>query len=150
MKVEGPRGTGQASGGKRTGAAAAPGFSLGAESAPRAAPASGVGALHAMDAVLALQAEGFNPDKRARQVRRGKEALDALSEVEKALVMGGSPENLRAALEDAARASEPTGEPDLDAVLAEIDIRVAVELAKLDMAKQNASRRSAALAGASA
>jgi hypothetical protein len=146
MKVEGPRGPGSASGAKRTAGAAAPGFSVAAENAPRVASSSGVSALTALDAVLALQAEGFNPDKRARQIKRGREALDTLSEIEKALVMGGSPEALRAALEAASAASEPTGEAELDAVLAEIDIRVAVELAKLDMAKQRAGQMRGATA----
>jgi hypothetical protein len=147
MKIEGPRGVGQASGGKKAAGATAPGFAVAAEGASRASAASGVSALHALDAVLALQG-GVNPDKRGRQVRRGKEALDALQDIEKALVMGGSPEEMRAALEEAARRAEPTGEPELDSVLAEIDIRVAVELAKLDMAQERMKQRG--LGGASA
>lgn len=135
MKIEGPRNVSSGAGAKRAGGAAAPGFAPAAESAQRASAPAGVGALHALDAVLALQAEGFNPERRARQIKRGREALDALGEVEKALAFGDAPERMRGALEAAAAAAEPTGEADLDAVLNEIDIRVAVELAKLDMSR---------------
>jgi hypothetical protein len=132
MKIEGPRGVSQTGGARKTGAAA-PGFAPSApENAPRATAAGSVAATSALDAVLALQAEGFDPGRRSRQVRRAQDALDALSRLERGLLEGAAPGGLKAELVALQQASAPTGEPGLDAVLLEVDTRVAVELAKLD------------------
>lgn len=132
MKIEGPRGVSQSSGAKKAGAAA-PGFApASSESAPRTAGVSSVAPTSALDAVLALQAEGFDPGRRSRQVRRAEQALDALTRLERGLLDGSAPVALRAELVALQQESAPTGEPGLDALLLDVDTRVAVELAKLD------------------
>ena len=133
MKVESGRSVGTAPAPKRAGAAAAPSFSpAGVEEAPQVAAASGVGNVTALDTILALQAEEPLGQRRARQAKRGRAALDALERLEEGLLSGRAPASLRAELEQLQRTAEATGEPGLDGVLREIDTRLAVELAKLD------------------
>ncbi len=85
-----------------------------------------------LDAILALQAEEPAGQRRARQAKRGRAALDVLEKLERALVLGRAPASLRADLDHVQRGAEATGEVGLDEVLREIDIRLAVEAAKLD------------------
>lgn len=132
MKIENGRGISSASGSKRAAGAAAPGFSPAAEAPHRASASNGVGGVTALDAILALQIEEGPSQRRSRQARRGRDALDVLEKLERALVMGHAPASLRADLDNLQRGAEPTGEPGLDDVLREIDIRLAVEAAKLD------------------
>lgn len=132
MKIEGGRGVSSTNGARRAGAAAASGFSLGAEAPQRVAAASGVAGVTPLDAILALQTDEGPARRRARQARRGAHALAALEKLELGLAFGRAPAALRADMESLRCAAEPTGEPDLDDVLREIDTRLAVELAKLD------------------
>lgn len=132
MKVENGRGVSPTNGPKRAGAAAAPGFAPEAEAPSRAAAVTGVSGVTPLDAILALQTEEGPGQKRARQARRGRDALDVLEKLERALVLGHAPATLRADLDHLQRGAETTGESGLDDVLREIDIRLAVEAAKLD------------------
>lgn len=132
MKIEGPRGIGAATGARKASGAAAPGFTPQTEAAQRASASAPVASTPALEGLLALQAEGFDPGRRSRQVRRAHEALDALSLLERGLIEGRAPGGLRRNLEALQAESAPTGEPRLDAILLEIDTRVAVELAKLE------------------
>lgn len=134
MKIESGKGIGAAPGGRGAGQTAAPGFAVAAESAPRAAPAASTNNVASLDAILALQAEAFDPERRKRQTRRGAEVLDALEELVRALAMGRAPAGLVKRLEQFRRGAEMTGVAGLDAVLLEIDTRLAVELAKLELA----------------
>ncbi|HVZ99072.1 MAG TPA: flagellar assembly protein FliX [Caulobacterales bacterium] len=132
MKIESGRGIASATPTRRAGASAATGFAAN-ESPSRVVAPAPASAAHSLDAILALQAEGMDAERRARQVRRGKRALDALDGLERALLLGRAPGGLRAELESLRGGAETTGEIELDQVLLEIDTRVAVELAKLDM-----------------
>lgn len=132
MKIESGRGISATGGARKAGAGGGPGFAPSAESSAPASAATPVSAAAALDAIVALQAEGFDPGRRKRQVRRAEQALDALAELEKGLVLGAAPASLRTDLLALQSASAPTGEPGLDALLLEIDTRVAVELAKLE------------------
>jgi len=139
MKVESRRNVGSSAGAKRAGSAAAPGFSpLGAEETPQASAAGGVSSVAALDIILTLQAEEPLTQRRARQAKRGRAALDALEQLEGALLSGRAPGALRHDLERLRRTAEATGEPGLDGVLREIDTRLAVELAKLERLAGNA------------
>lgn len=132
MKIESGRGVGSTSGSKRAGASAASGFSVpvdGPAKTSSAAPSTNVTAL---DAILALQADEPPSQRRARQSKRGQDALDVLERLEQALLLGHAPGALRAELERVQKGAEATGEAGLDDVLLEIDIRLAVESAKLD------------------
>lgn len=132
MKIESGRPVGGASGAKQAGKAAAPGFSVAAESPAKTTAATSVGGVTALDAIIALQSDEPPAQRRARQARRGRDTLDALEKLERGLVMGHAPGALKAELESLQHGREMTGEPGLDAVLDEIDVRLAVELAKLE------------------
>jgi len=131
MKIESGRSVGSAGGAKRTGGAAAPGFAPEMDGPHKAAATAPAHAVTPLDALLALQ--GDEPgQRRARQTRRGQDALDTLEKLAAGLLSGRAPASIRADLETLRRGAEETGEPGLDAVLQEIDIRLAVEAAKLD------------------
>jgi hypothetical protein len=134
MKIESGRGVGASSTTRRAGGAAAPGFNPSPEAPQRVASAAPAGAVAALDALMALQGEADPMQRRARQARRGRAALDALDELVKGLVLGALPDGVRAHLQKLRHAAETTGEAGLDSVLLEIDTRVEVELAKLEMA----------------
>lgn len=133
MKIETSRGVASTTGARRGDAAvAAPGFAPAMDAPQRTSAAAPTNAVTPLDAIIALQSEEGPAQRRARQARRGKDALDALEGLEQGLLSGRAPPGLRADMEALHRAAEPTGEPQLDAVLLEIDVRLAVELAKLD------------------
>jgi len=125
--VSGPTGARQASS-----AAAAPGFAPALDAPQRAAATAPAAAITSLDAILALQTEEPLAQRRARQARRGRDALDVLERVEQGLLCGRAPASLRGEIDALQRDSQPSGDPGLDDILREIDIRLAVEGAKLD------------------
>ncbi|MGD9981333.1 MAG: flagellar assembly protein FliX [Hyphomonadaceae bacterium] len=132
MKIEPGRNVGPSAPASKAVKTAAPGFAPAMDAPQRAAAASPTGAVTPLDAIIALQAGESTAQRRARQTRRGQEALDALEELEQGLLTGRAPGSLHSRLEALQRRAEPTGDERLDAVLNEIDIRLAVEAAKLD------------------
>ena len=132
MKIEPGRNVGSSSAAGKAGKTAAPGFAPATDAPQRAAAASPMGAVTSLDAILTLQGAEDPMQRRARQRRRGVEALDTLEELEKGLLVGRAPAGLKARLEALSGRSEKTGDSDLDAILNEIDIRLAVEAAKLE------------------
>jgi hypothetical protein len=132
MKIEPGRNVGPSSSAGKAEKAAAPGFAPAMDAPHRAAAASPTGAVTSLDAILALQGAEDPMQRRARQRRRGQEALDTLEELERGLLLGRTPGALKARLEALQGRSEKTGDPGLDDVLNEIDIRLAVEAAKLE------------------
>jgi len=132
MKIEPGRNVGSSSSAGKAGKTAAPGFAPATEAPQRAAAATPTGAVTSLDSILALQGAEDPTQRRARQRRRGAEALDALEELEKGLLLGRAPGGLKAKLEALQGRSEKTGDEGLDAVLHEIDVRLAVEAAKLE------------------
>jgi hypothetical protein len=96
---------------------------------------SGAGHLQAVagiDVLVALQGVEDQAERRRRAVRGGRSALDALDALKLGLLSGELDQpalnRLRAV---AAELTAGTGDATLDQVLAEIDLRVQVELAKL-------------------
>jgi hypothetical protein len=85
-----------------------------------------------IDALLAMQGvEEELTEKRKRSVTRGKRALDVLDELKLALLSGKLDATMANRLRDAATGlKQSSGDPGLDAVLSEIELRVEVELAK--------------------
>ena len=87
--------------------------------------------LGGIDALIALQGIEDPAERRKRAVKHGRRALDALDELKVALLSGqldrGTLLRLQAA---AAGLMDGSGDDRLDQVLGEIDLRVAVELAK--------------------
>ncbi len=84
-----------------------------------------------IDALLALQGVEDPLERRKRSVKRGKTALDVLDDLKIGLLAGSldasTVQRLRTAAADLKTTS---GDPGLDAVLSEIELRVEVELAK--------------------
>jgi hypothetical protein len=133
MRIHGLSGSATLAASASTRRAAAPGgFKLFEGQAPPAANAPGsAGSVGGIDALIALQAFEDTGERRRRAVRRGRTALDALDALKLALLGGTLPEGalvrLQIALDDL---KESSGDPKLDAILGEIELRVAVELAK--------------------
>jgi hypothetical protein len=132
MKIESGRPVSSSSGARKASGASAPGFAVAAEAPAKTAAAAPTSAVASLDAILALQTDDPLAQRRARQARRGRDALDALEELERGLLLGRAPGGLKARLENLQADGELTGEAGLDAVLLEIDIRLAVEAAKLE------------------
>ena len=141
MRVYGLNGTGAAVVSTPVRRPASDSFSVGSETAPRAA--AGVGGsrlIGGIDALLALQGFDDPLERRRRAVKRGRTALDALDALKLGLLIGTLETGTLAALKSmAAELSDRTGEQDLDTVLAEIELRVAVELAKIGMPPKDAT-----------
>jgi hypothetical protein len=110
-------------------------FSLESENTTHsAAPASGTRTIGGLETLLALQGVEEPGEKRRRAVKRGRNALDALDALKLGLLSGTLDSGALARLKTVGSGlSETTGDPGLDAVMAEIDLRVEVELAKIGM-----------------
>ena len=141
MKVSGPGSAGPASGaGRAKGASGGEGFRLpsvaSAGPAAAAGPAGPVASVSGLSALLALQETGGPLERRRRAVSRAGRILDVLDEVKLALVSGelslGQLERLTRAVREERAATEDAA---LEGVLNEIETRAAVELAKLEMAR---------------
>ena len=133
MRISGPNGTTlgpQTSSVRRTSSG---GFSLPdttstTESRATVAPKASAG----IDALLALQGIEDDPiQRRKRSVQRGKRALDVLDDLKIGLLSGNLDSATVNRLRDAAaNLKSSSGDPGLDSVLSEIELRVEVELAK--------------------
>lgn len=102
---------------------------------PRNAAAAGsLRAVGSVDALIALQGVEDPRERRKRAVKRGRKALDMLDSLKLSLLDGSVDRSTLARLKVAAEdLIVETGDPGLDRVLSEIDLRVAVELAKAGM-----------------
>jgi hypothetical protein len=135
MRIYGPNGTtlgSPASGTRRTSSS---GFSLPMDDAGSASETRATTAPKAsanIDALLALQGIEEDPtERRRRSVQRGKGALDVLDDLKLRLLSGNLDSATVGRLRDAAaHLKSSSGDPGLDAVLSEIELRVEVELAK--------------------
>jgi hypothetical protein len=84
-----------------------------------------------IDALLVMQGIEDPVERRKRSVQRGKGALDVLDDLKIGLLSGNFDASTVSRLRDAAaNLKSSSGDPGLDAVLAEIELRVEVELAK--------------------
>lgn len=99
-----------------------------------AAPAAILGGL---EALIAIQSEDTTRERRRRGVRRGQGLLDLLDELKIALLAGNLPADLQMRLSMAMRDESFSGDPRLDSILEGIDLRAAVELAKLRKATRS-------------
>ena len=121
--------TGQAGGPRRS---SGTGFSLPSESASTSARAGGVASAGPLDMLLAVQAEEDATERKRRQARRGHDLLDGLDQLKAALLAGRIDIARLQRLKDMLELRrEGTDDPRLDDVLAHIELRAAVELAKL-------------------
>ena len=135
MRIQGPNSTTAAAPSSTARRSASGTFSLETEGAARpAAMPTGVRTIGGIDALLALQGMEEPGERRRKAVKRGRGALDALDALKLGLLSGTLDAAALARLKSAgAGLGEPTGDPGLDTVLAEIALRVEVELAKTGM-----------------
>ena len=132
MRIYGPNGTTLGSGNSNVRRTSSTGFWLPEQAAAAetrsAAPPKAAGNI---DALMALQGVEDPIERRKRSVQRGRGALDVLDDLILGLLSGNfdasTVNRLRAA---AANLKSSSGDPGLDAVLSEIELRVEVELAK--------------------
>ncbi len=134
MRIYGPNGTtlgSQAGNVRRTSSG---GFALPEDvtAAPETRAAVAPKATAGIDALLALQGIEDDPvERRKRSVQRGKRALDVLDDLKIGLLSGNFDASTVSRLRDAAaNLKSSSGDPGLDSVLSEIELRVEVELAK--------------------
>jgi hypothetical protein len=110
-------------------------FSLETESPARnPGAAGGVRNIGGIETLLALQGVEEPGERRRKAVKRGRGALDALDALKLGLLSGNLDTAALARLKSASSGlTEPSGDPGLDTVMAEIALRVEVELAKVGM-----------------
>ncbi|HZB91572.1 MAG TPA: flagellar assembly protein FliX [Stellaceae bacterium] len=120
---------------ERTDAASDDKFAEALGGEPPPAPATAAPSLNPVDALLIAQELPDALAGRRRAVQRGSALLDRLEELRLGLLAGVLPrERLDEMAQLAKTARETVDDPRLAAVLDEIDLRVAVELAKLGTA----------------
>ncbi|PTW61780.1 class II flagellar assembly regulator [Breoghania corrubedonensis] len=102
------------------------------EEADRSSVSGGVSSTYAVDALLSLQeVEDPLTGKRRGATKRGHDLLDALEEMKADLLAGVMPEARLDRILQLVQTRLPSGDPRLEAVIDEIDLRARVELAKL-------------------
>lgn len=134
MKIEGPGAASRARSATRarkTEKAGGDGFADYVRAADAALPAAPVSGVASVDAVLAVQEVDDVSTKRKRAIKRAEKLLDHLDEVRHDLLIGAIPRRrLREIEESCAAARERVDDPRLRALLDEVELRAAVELAK--------------------
>jgi hypothetical protein len=118
---------------EKTDAAQGEKFAAALAGEPPPAPATAAPALNTLDTLLTVQEVPDSTAGRRRAMQRASTLLDRLDELRLALLTGVLP---RVGLDQLARlagsAREGFNDPGLTQLLDQIDLRVAVELAKLD------------------
>jgi hypothetical protein len=108
-------------------------FSLGGlDSAQTQNPVATLRTVGGIDALVALQGVADPAERRRRAAKSGRNALDALDALKLGLIGGdldpSALNRLRVVADDL---KDPSGDTGLDVVLAEIGLRVEVEIAKM-------------------
>jgi hypothetical protein len=132
MRIYGPNGTVLAAPQQATRRSPTGTFTLGENEASRAPGATAaLRTVGSIDALMALQGLEEPVERRRRAVKHGRKALDALDELKLGLLAGNLDQATLLRLKSAASDLKAgSGDDSLDVVLAEIDLRVEVELAK--------------------
>jgi hypothetical protein len=132
MRIYGSNGTAVATAPSSARRTAGGTFSVGGQEAPRNAPAaSGLRSISTLDTLIALQGVDDFKERKKRAVRKGRNALDVLDQLKLGLIDGSIDQGTLARLKVASEGlNEGSGDAGLDAIMGEIDLRVAVELAK--------------------
>jgi hypothetical protein len=132
MRIYGPNGATLGSPAANARRTSSSGFALpDTVSTPETRAATAPKAAGNIDALLAMQGIEDPVERRKRSVARGRGALDVLDDLKIGLLSGNFDASTVNRLRDAAASLKSTsGDPGLDAVLSEIELRVEVELAK--------------------
>lgn len=136
MRVYGPNGTALATAPTISRRSAGGTFSVSEQGASRQSAATvSLRSVSSLDALIALQGMEDPTERRKRSVAKGRKALDVLEKLKLGLLSGGLDSATLSGLKAASEGlTEPSGDPGLDQVMSEIDLRVAVELAKAGIA----------------
>ncbi len=101
------------------------------ENARQPAAGASLRAISSLDALMALQGVEDFKERKKRAVVKGRNALDALDALKLGLLDGSVDGGTLARLKVASQGlADETGDASLDSVMHEIELRVAVELAK--------------------
>ena len=113
--------------------AASGGFSVTDTEAPKQpTQTAALRTIGGIDALIALQGQDDPIERRRRAVKRGRIALDTLDELKVEVLSGSLGPSTLARLKSAtAEIRDASGDAGLDTVLAEIELRLEVEIAKL-------------------
>jgi Class II flagellar assembly regulator len=133
MRIYGPNGAAVANAAPRTRRTAGGTFTVSDETeAPHNAPAaSSLRSISTLDALMAMQGVDDPTERKKRAVAKGRNALDVLDTLKLGLIDGSVDGSTLARLKVASEGlTEASGDSGLDTVLDEINLRVAVELAK--------------------
>lgn len=132
MRIYGPNGTALAATPTSARRTAGGSFSVSEQDVPRnSTAATSLRAISTVDALIALQGVEDPTERKKRAVVKGRNALDVLDTLKLGLLDGGVDQSILARLRVASEGlTEMSGDAGLDRVLGEIDLRVAVELAK--------------------
>jgi len=132
MRVYGPNGTAPAATPASARRTASGSFSVSEQDVPRnATGAASLRAISTVDALIALQGVEDPTERKKRAVAKGRNALDVLDKLKLGLLDGGLDQSILSRLRVVSEGlTETSGDAGLDRVLSEIDLRVAVELAK--------------------
>jgi hypothetical protein len=136
MRINGPAGPNGVSGSKGAKRSSSSGssFRVPAESSgtSSSAPTSQTSSVQDVSALLALQSvDDALSGRRRKAVRRGNKMLDLLDDLRLGLLSGTWPPHVLHQLEGLSAQIETSGDERIDAVLAEIELRAQVEIAKL-------------------
>jgi hypothetical protein len=98
----------------------------------RSGAAAASAPLSTLDALLAVQGEGDPRERRRRTLKRGHDLLASLDRLKAAILSGSiSSGQLQQLAAQVAAKDGSSGDPGLDEVLAHIELRAKVEIAKL-------------------
>ncbi|MEJ8475412.1 flagellar assembly protein FliX [Roseibium algae] len=103
---------------------------MGEESAPMAATTNS-GGIQSMDALLSLQEVDEEPERRRKATRHGHTLLDGLEAIQADLLGGAVSADRLEALAHQVSTQVESGDPEVDSILREVELRVKVELAKV-------------------
>ena len=134
MRVERPNGTNAVASSKSVRRSGSGGFTLDeGEAAAGPSANTGVRSIGGIEVLMALQGIEESGERRRRAVASGRTALDALDALKISLLEGeldaGTVARLRMVVSGL---KDGSGDPMLDEVLAEIELRVEVEIAKME------------------
>lgn len=108
-----------------------------ADQAASSAATGGIAGVGGVDSIMALQGMDTSTEGRSKALRKGRRMLDALDKLQLSVLNGQTSEAhlglLQRALEEA---REESGDDGLDDALGHIEVRTAVEIAKLERRKK--------------
>lgn len=132
MRIYGSNGAALATAPKSARRTAGGTFTVSEEEAPHTTGgATPLRSVSMLDALMALQGVDDPAERKKRAVVKGRNALDVLDALKLGMIDGSLDSSTLARLKVASEGlTAGSGDPGLDTVLGEIDLRVAVELAK--------------------